>query len=115
MADLVFDLSGMGDDLDLFEAEEAQSLSEPRSSLLERYSERTLAKSLSVRVEPSGTSLRAFRAWPESGGPYTVRPTRDAETGEVLGCGCTCPNGRHRARAACYHAAAVERWLEEHS
>ena len=84
--------------------------------LRERYSSATLDKARRAEASPQGTTGRAFRVISlTSPGSYLVRPVQDVATGEILGCSCTCPNGRNRARAECYHAAAVELWMGEHS
>lgn len=78
----------------------------------ERYSDEVLrrageATSL-ARVENLSGSNTFYLVRSLSGsGVYRVRPVYGAD-GDLIGCTCTCPNGKNSPIAHCYHAAAVE-------
>ena len=43
---------------------------------------------------------------------YTVRAIRSLDTGVLEPYGCSCPNGKHRRRARCYHLQVASELLE---
>lgn len=97
-------------DLDLSYGQDGESYSEMSMDKASRALRKGYVRSLGE--EAPGDVFPAFEVRSLTGPrTYTVRPVIDPQ-GTVLGCTCTCPNGKSAPRARCYHAAAVEITVE---